>query len=814
MKKRAGLLAAACLLLGTGGLLARGALILYDGEPGKSDAFLSARFTQCLLGHFNLDRVRLQAFAACPPAEAAAADFLFAICEEGRTPLPPALLEALVARRGPLVWINLQLDELLGMVPGRFPLRAGAEVSARHWRVAYNGYRFDKEDKELQALIPGKSGCRVLAWAEDESGRRLPYAVHGSNLWAIADSPFAYAREGGRWLVFSDLLHDMLGQDHEPARRVLLRIEDVTPQSDPAAIRRIADFLAGEGVPFQVSLVPIYRDPSAQEEEFLSENPELVAALRYAVGRGAAIVMHGVTHQYRGASTDDYEFWDVIANSPIPAASDDWLERRVEQGLSECCRNGLYPLAWETPHYAAGQRDYRIIGRFFDTFFDRPMVADVADSQMLAPYVFRLPELGVQVVPENLGYISQQNRARDSFAMLRSLDNMGAVRDALAAFFFHPFLPLTDLQRLVREIQSRGWTFASLRDFRCSVRGEGRWITSAGGAGRVVLLNQYLHEVTLDKRGRVRSETVSPRRLSGSIPRRVKLAPGELYVMEAANLLPPVKTGWWRRLRAWVAGLLPRPESRPLTLTRTLLLSSRSQTEAEKNDQKSFASLLRIFGFAPQVRELGRQRSFSLAAVDLLVVPQAAAGELMAVEQNAVLDFVESGGTLVTDGRSELAERMNIRFLAQATYVSGVRELSQPLPAYNWNPPAVINPFRFAGRPGPVPGQRFRAAAGRGPHPGPRPRAFFRGRPRPLHPLRHQPLSLFPLLPEERPHPAFSRPARQPGILFRPRPAPERFLGEAGAPLAGQRRQDRLPGRLAFLPPLPVRLRLLHRPLP
>lgn len=698
--KRLGCLAAAWLLLGAAALASapgapRSALILYDGEAEKSDACVSARFTQCLLSHFDLAGIQLQPFSSCPPAEAAAAGFLFVICEEGRTPLPNALLEAVVERRDPVIWINLQLDELLDQVPGRYPLRAGPEASGRDWKISYADHVFAKEDKELQTLLPGRSGCRVVAWAEDKDGRRLPYAVHGSNLWAFADSPFAYAREGGRWLVFSDLLHDILGQDHEADRRVLLRIEDITPQSDPAAIRRIADYLAGEKVPFQLSLVPVYVDPAAQEEEFLAENPELVAALRYAVGRGAAVVMHGVTHQYRGASTDDYEFWDVIAGTPIPAVSDDWLERRIEQGIADCCGSGLYPIAWETPHYAASQRDYRVISRFFDTFHDRPMVADVPDAQMLAPYRFRLPETGVQVIPENLGYISLDNRGRDAAAMLRNLDGMGAVRDGLAAFFFHPFLPLADLQHLVQGMKSRGWTFVSLRDFPCNVRGQGRWITTAGGDGSVLLRNQYLHEVTLDPQGKVRSETYSPGRLSGAVPRRVELQPGELHVLEAVDRLPAAKTGgWWRRISSWLGGAFPERRSRPLILSRTLLLANRTQTEAERNDQKSYASLLRIFGFDPQIQMSGRQRQLALAGFDLVVVPQAAASELMTPEQNTLLDFVEGGGILVTEGRSELAQKMGFRFLAQAQYVTRVREMSLPLPAYNWNPSAVVNPFR------------------------------------------------------------------------------------------------------------------------
>jgi len=40
-----------------------------------------------------------------------------------------------------------------------------------------------------------------------------------------------------------------------------------------------------------------------------SERRSIADAVRYMVSRGGTAIMHGATHQYRGQSGDDYEFW-------------------------------------------------------------------------------------------------------------------------------------------------------------------------------------------------------------------------------------------------------------------------------------------------------------------------------------------------------------------------------------------------------------------------------------------------------------------------------------------------------------------------
>ena len=72
------------------------------------------------------------------------------------------------------------------------------------------------------------------------------------------------------------------------------------------------------GVPFMVGVIPFFVDPGEGIRLSLSDKPDLVDALQYMVRNGGTIVMHGVTHQYKGTTATDFEFWDDNTNGPIP----------------------------------------------------------------------------------------------------------------------------------------------------------------------------------------------------------------------------------------------------------------------------------------------------------------------------------------------------------------------------------------------------------------------------------------------------------------------------------------------------------------
>lgn len=280
---------------------------------------------------------------------------------------------------------------------------AGLDVS-RVDRVDYKGQQLKRYgDNQVglmsYATLPaGSPGAPVvLAQAVRSDGSAFPLALRSSappysNLTYIGENPFVYFTEGDRYLAFCDFLFDALAPATVEQHRGLVRLEDVNPVSDPADITTKAAYLFSRGVPFGMTVSPVYTDSlgfyngGTPQIVRLRNVPDLVAALKYAQAKGSVIVEHGWTHQYSNlknaydeVSGDDFEFfrmtenadhsWDFIG--PLSGDSQAWATGRVNSANAEFTASGLAKLAiWTAPHYYASAPDYRAFAAKFPTRYE------------------------------------------------------------------------------------------------------------------------------------------------------------------------------------------------------------------------------------------------------------------------------------------------------------------------------------------------------------------------------------------------------------------------------------------------------------
>lgn len=673
-------------------LPAKEVLIIYDGEPARSEAFVSARFTRNLMGHFSVDRTDILHASDYKEHVLDAYDVLFIIFEDAEPSFPDVFLHDIASGTAVVVWMHSHIDLLLEQYPETWNIRYQSSLKKRDWSIHYKKQVFLKTDPWLNAVqVKNFHNVNVYSWAHDSRGRRFPYILKTGRLWYIADSPFAYAAEGGRFLILADLLHDILDEKHPPNHRALIRIEDVSPLDNPGSIKKIARYLNRKNVPFHISLIPIYKDPAAQIEVTLTDKPEMVKALKYAVKKGGTIVLHGSTHQHRGASADDFEFWNDISGEPIPHTTSDWVDLRLQKAFDVCFDNEIFPLAWETPHYSASQNDYKTFAEYFNTFYDRVMAAEISGTQQIFPYPARIRGLDITVIPENLGYIDIGDP--DPESLLENAEKMLVVRDGVASFFFHSFVPIKHLKFLVKNMKKTGWRFISLKDFSCTLRTEKISITT-DEQNRLMLENQYIRERIFDEKGKLKREKVSSVRHKGMVTKKIQLKPRSVYVMEALEEYPEsTDQGIWAKTADFIKSLFDKESTEPIRTTETLVLTAENLSEKDTYNQKSFESVLKVFGFSPHTRAWKDVSSSEISGFDLLVIPHATAVRLDRSALNAVTGFAEKGGWVILDGKSLLAEKLGIRFEKREVDVAEVRELSMPAENIFWNPPVNLSPF-------------------------------------------------------------------------------------------------------------------------
>jgi uncharacterized protein YdaL len=416
-------------------------------------------------------------------------------------PLPAAFLDDVAAGTRPVVWVYDNIWQLTarsadfaaghGFTSGTFDFADVAEVD-------YKGRKLtrDTTDKSgiMSLAISDASKVTTLATAVRPDGTTFPWAVRSGTFTYVGEIPFAYVTHDDRYLAFADLLFDALAPGTRERHRALVRIEDVGPDSDPAELRAVADYLSAEKVPFSVAVYPRYRDPKGAqnngkaEDYTLLNRPKVVAALRYMQSKGGTLIAHGYTHQfgtvanpYDGVSANDFEFYaahidqnnNVVYDGPVPGDSVTWASSRITASLLTFATAGLgTPSTFEFPHYAGSAADYQAVNSLLGKRYDRGLYFPGALTGAKPDYTRQFGQFfpysvrdvyGSVVIPENLGNVEpdayNNHPPRLPADIIASAQRNLVVRDGTASFFYHPYLGTEHLKALVTGIKAQGWTF-------------------------------------------------------------------------------------------------------------------------------------------------------------------------------------------------------------------------------------------------------------------------------------------------------------------------------------------------------------------
>lgn len=513
-------------------------LVLYDAS-GKyaEDAAMYAIATGNLLSHFG--RTELKPVAEYTAGTVEAHDATVYIGTDYAATLPEEFLADVRSTERPVMWLDQNVDELAGpneAQNAQFREKYGwdprATTSVDSSRVSTVDYRkkpVHRESAGAQELtIPftgAREGVEVLATSQCTEGGKsvsctgaqggpseVPWAVRSGNLTYLAEVPLDYIDSNDVYLVYADLFYDLVGSDARATKQAAVRLEDVGPESDPEDLRRVADYLASENVPFQVAVIPIQLGKNKDGSDWyglsLKDRPEVVEALQYMQEKGGTLIQHGTTHQmgtgnnpYSGRSGEDYEFYrygctttdtapytfeectnDSYITPVERVAQDDvaqWQER-LEAGREVMVEAGLGETTiFETPHYGGSVNSYVAMARTYDARYEqgdyyasiltgKPSEAGKSYSQQF-PYTVH-DIYGGTVHPENLGNITegeQNNHAARTpeFLVSRAEANL-TVRESTASFFFHPYLDLGYLKETVTGIKKLGYEFQGVTELK------------------------------------------------------------------------------------------------------------------------------------------------------------------------------------------------------------------------------------------------------------------------------------------------------------------------------------------------------------
>ncbi|HTK81422.1 MAG TPA: polysaccharide deacetylase family protein [Bacteroidota bacterium] len=662
------------------------ALILFEGKDvvtnyGRGDA----KELAMLLGHFDVT-YKIEGVESYVKGEINNFDIGFYIGFNKKYTPPETFMRDVFNGQRQFIWMNTGFDAYSKAfdIEQRYGIKfVGLDTVSNYDVVTAGKMTYTKGEENLNVISVVKgSNVEVLATAHSSAtGRTYPYIVRSGAFMYIGDSPFSSATETDRYIYFSDLLHDILGQPHEEIHRALLRIEDVDVFEDPSRLRAIADLLSSKGAPFLVGVIPFFRDPGSGISVSLSDKPEFVDAIHYMIAHGATIVMHGVTHQYQGVTATDFEFWDGSMNRPIAGDTKEYVRSKIKMGLEECWKNNIYPLLWETPHYTASQLDYPVFAEFFSSSMEQRMVIDDPNYSQYFPFIIERDLYGQRIIPENLGYIPYDEDGKEEEAAVKALLN-GAkaqlgVRDGFASAFIHPFVELKYMEEYVDGVLDLGYKFMDVKHEQCEVHLKDHVVLTGTAAYRIQLEDQFLRETWLKPDGTVDRWEISTDRVHDTLSKSVEVPTGEMYIAEPSEFREMEMTTLEKvrvSMKQTWDGLFKGEPS--FEEARAAILWDTTASGGAMNDQASFAAAVRSVNIP--LDTLVGDTVGNLKPYNLLFVPFHSVDGLTNRDFDRLTQFVEEGGCLVTDGKNALAEELGIKFVPSSLKIERMRDRMYP----------------------------------------------------------------------------------------------------------------------------------------
>ena len=677
-------------------------LILVEGNYDlNTKATGQGRELAQLMGHFNTV-VTIQGTNSYRSNDIDKFDYLFYVGFSPENQPSSVLCHDVYTTAKPVIWINSGFSDFcrkedvvkkFGFTVQQLDMESGFD------QVKTKSFTFTKGVPQIyKILIKDKKTVEVWGTAfSTKTKAETPYMVKSANLVYVPDLPFLGAEVNDRYLLFSDKLHDILNENHAESHQAIIRIEDVTPLNDPDKLREAADILSERGIPFLVGVVPFYVNPQENKRVSLSERPEVVDALKYMVQNGGSIVMHGTTHQYKGVSTDDGEFWDANNAKPIPNENAEDFRKKIELGIDEFIKNGLHPIAWETPHYMASVTFLEVISKFFSTAVEQRMVINDFDYGQYFPYIINRDLYGQKIYPENLGYIPLRNNIEDSKAIVQKLiastEGIKQVRDGVACGFFHPFLDLSMLKTLVDGIKAKGFTFIDIKDKTNWVKAQDKIILNGSQTYSLNLDNSYLHEQYYDPNNKLIANTFSDTQLKGIITKKIRLKTGETYVAEAVEYKVKETSFKDKVLSQFNKTYLSLVKNNDWQQSRVKVIWNPAAKGAAYFDQSSFVAVFASLNVA--VDTVFVDAPINLENCNLLVVPFTSADLLSKAALNDVVHFVENGGNLITDRKNNLIQKLGITFTNSQVKLHFIRDKFYPEEPIAWNHSPLSNKFNY-----------------------------------------------------------------------------------------------------------------------
>ncbi len=382
-------------------------------------------------------------------------------------PEPDASLHRLIEQAytsgKPVCWMGFGIDKLPGVGKGKDFGIDDVPV------MKYNGVDIPLD---FSGAIPVeiKSSFRVMSDYEVKGIGRFPAIFREGHNTYISFNPMANLSYSYAQPALLDILSSDIG-GHETAPRAIMRLEDINSRvydGRGLAFTETVAYLLSEGIPLHLGLIPLFK-----ENNFYHSIWDLkpLADVLAASPESFMIVQHGAQHHREDPRNRDLvsgeatEFFFDDDEKMGPDNSRRFAQRRLVEGYNILAEGGLFPQAFEAPHYEISPLQQEVAETLFP-IMSHPYMAGIKDP-FLHPLL--LNHEGTIYCPNEVGYVSGDDPSSVDRMLKTAEDLTHIMPDPLVTVMYHPFMTKKagrekDIVRVIDGFKEMGYSFHHLMD--------------------------------------------------------------------------------------------------------------------------------------------------------------------------------------------------------------------------------------------------------------------------------------------------------------------------------------------------------------
>ncbi|PEM60036.1 DUF2334 domain-containing protein [Bacillus wiedmannii] len=447
-------------------------LVLYSTQDDKITNNIQILNTQ--LGHFTNDITTKSLKRVNEITNSSSYTHIVYIGEQ-KEEFPIETKQLLENFSGPVLVLGQNVEQL----SNRFSFITLKADDIRVNKIEYPSNKLKNTLEEERLVQSFDTNGTVLANALSSNSKSPLIVRHETSYYVATSNLFNWMSH-----YVGEMLFSYFGQKPTTNKvETYLRLEDVHPAADTNQLKEIAELLKEKKIPYMITVIPAYTDPNTGKTLHLKDKPELVDLLRSMQDDGAAIIMHGYTHQFYDSETGEgFEFWDVKTDQPIrqpkhekPKTKDDfpnieaynayvkkgeefeekYTTEHIEKGIQELVDAKLYPVAFEAPHYTMSQKGYEILSKYFSTYVGQLQLSDTTWKSMHSPAYRSTPSFlhGMKLMPETVGFI-EEDKPQAIAKMKANAVSVAKLSDGVIGAFYHPYLGVKPLKEVLKDLES------------------------------------------------------------------------------------------------------------------------------------------------------------------------------------------------------------------------------------------------------------------------------------------------------------------------------------------------------------------------